>query len=607
MFELTIPGIIALFTAFIQIAFAVLLCTRKKRRGSIELSWVMIALFFYSFGAGMEHISRTPFLRELSIHVQYLGMPFLPYVLFRFITAYYKLRLAHEKLYYGIYLSLGMLFMLLQFTYPYHNLFYGNRVYSIVNGFSAITMDAYPFFYLHNFFHVITAFIYIYYGLYMMIRGHSTYRRRGLLMILAVFVPVLINIIFIAGDTSIDPLPYAMLVPTAIFMYLYLNDSLFGPIPIENRYVIDSLMDGVIVLDADDVVLEFNSKAAECIPFLQERHLGKALAEVSREVPSLAFLTDGSFNESQICGHEVRIPKTDGSERYYEVRQFRIPGSKNDEDVFTVVLRDISERKRMTEELSLSYERIVEADRLKGMVIDVMSHNLRSPLQLMKSLRQLVTSKDVEQNPEIWEMGGQELDRLVDQADTLIANLLTLNILFDDEDAYPGTAVDIQAVMESVKPKAVLAASIKGLRCSCEIEEGILVHGNEKLLSLAVRNLLDNAIKYAYSGSVVSLSVLIGPSEAQVVIENEGVTIGSDVLSAIEQERWGMRKRGTTGEIGPGIGLFATRRFMHHQEGEMQISQRQNGGTRAVLRLRRLIGTFAGDSPVPGSRAGGVQ
>ncbi len=607
MFELTIPGIIALFTAFVQISFAVMLLTRKKRSGAVELSWVMIALFFYSFGAGMEHISRTLFLRELSIHVQYLGMPFLPYVLLRFITAYYKLRLAHERLYYRIYLLLGVLFMLLQFTYPYHNLFYGNRVYTVVNGFSSITMDAYPFFFLHNLFHVITAFIFIYYSLYMMLRGHRTYRKRGFLLSLSVFVPVLINIIFIAGHASIDPLPYAMMVPTAIFMYLYLNDSLFGPVPIENRYVIDALMDGVLVLDGDDVVLEFNTKASEFIPFLQERHLGKTLSEVSREVPLLAFLTDGSFCESQIYGHEVCIPKADGSKRYFEVRKFQVPGSQESPEVFTVVLRDISERKRMTEELNQSYERIVEADRLKGLVIDVMSHNLRSPLQLMKSLRQLVTSQEIGHNPEIWEKGGQELDRLVDQADILIANLLALNMLFDDEDAYPCTAVDILAVMNAVKPKAVLAASRKNLACSCVIEEGILVQGNEKLLTLAVRNLLENAIKYAYSGSEVSLSVLIEQREVSVVIENDGVTIDGDVLSAIEQERWGMTKRGTSGEVGPGIGLFATRRFMRYLEGELQLFPRQNGGTRAVLRMRRLAGGLAGTPPVSGSTVGGVQ
>lgn len=593
MFELTTPGIIALFTAFVQISFAALLFSQKKGKGARELAFVMISLFFYSFGAGMEHISRDPQMRELSIHLQYLGMPFLPYVLLRFITAYYRLRLVREHLYFTIYLSLGVLFMALQFTYPYHSLFYGERVYTMINGFSAITMETYPFFFLHNLFHVLTAFVFIYYSLYMMLRGHKAYRKRGVLLILAVLVPVLINIVYLAkaGEAMIDPLPYALLVTTAIFIYLYLKDSLFGPIPIENRHVLDSLMDGIIVLNGDGVILEFNTKATEFVPALKESHIGKSFREVSQEVEELTVLTDHPYSGAQDFGHEVSFPGTSGSARYVEVRQFPVEGKQKGTQVVTMILRDVSERRRMIEELRLSYGRIVEADRLKGLVIDVMSHNLRSPLQLMKSLRQLIASQDVSQDPAIWERGGQELDTLIDQADTLIANLLTLNISFDDEDAYQCTAVDIEAVIEHLRDTFQISASKKNVRYTSFLEEGVLVYGHEKLLSITLRNILDNALKYSYPGSEVSLHALVGQREVKLVIENRGVSIDSDVLTAFEQGRWGMTKQGTAGERGPGIGLFASRRFMELQNGSMQVQQREGGGTRVVLMLRRILGS----------------
>lgn len=541
MFELTIPGIIAFFTAFVQISFSALLLSQKKGRGARELAFVMISLFFYSFGAGMEHISRDPQMRELSIHLQYLGMPFLPYVLIRFITAYYRLRLVRERLYFTIYLSLGVLFMSLQFTYPYHNLFYGERVYSMVNGFSAITMETYPFFFLHNLFHVVTAIVFIYYSLYMMLRGHKAYRKRGILLILAVLVPVLINIVYLtkAGEAMIDPLPYALLVSTAIFIYLYLKDSLFGPIPIENRYVLDSMMDGIIVLNREGVVLEFNAKASEFLPALKESFIGRPFREVSQEVEELTALSDHSYSGTQDFGHEVLFPGMNGNVRYVEVRQFLVEGRHKGTQVVTLVLRDVSERRRMIEELRLSYERIVEADRLKGLVIDVMSHNLRSPLQLMKSLRQLIASQEVSQNPAIWERGGKELDALIDQADILIANLLTLNISFDDEDAYQGTAVDIEAVVEQLSDKFRISASKKDVRYNSFLEGSVLVYGHEKLLSITLRNILDNALKYSYPGSEVFLHALVGKKEVELVIENQGVSIHSDVLAAYQQGRWG--------------------------------------------------------------------
>jgi len=292
-----------------------------------------------------------------------------------------------------------------------------------------------------------------------------------------------------------------------------------------------------------------------------------------------------------------------GNVRYVEVRQFLVEGRHKGTQVVTLVLRDVSERRRMIEELRLSYERIVEADRLKGLVIDVMSHNLRSPLQLMKSLRQLIASQEVSQNPAIWERGGKELDALIDQADILIANLLTLNISFDDEDAYQGTAVDIEAVVEQLSDKFRISASKKDVRYNSFLEGSVLVYGHEKLLSITLRNILDNALKYSYPGSEVFLHALVGKKEVELVIENQGVSIHSDVLAAYQQGRWGVTKRGTAGETGPGIGLFASRRFMEIQEGSMQVQQREGGGTRVVLRLRRILGnTYA--VPVEHSREG---
>ena len=99
------------------------------------------------------------------------------------------------------------------------------------------------------------------------------------------------------------------------------------------------------------------------------------------------------------------------------------------------------------------------------------------------------------------------------------------------------------------------------------------------------------------------LHALVGKKEVELVIENQGVSIHSDVLTAYQQGRWGVTKRGTAGETGPGIGLFASRRFMEIQEGSMQVQQREGGGTRVVLRLRRILGnTYA--VPVEHSREG---
>ncbi len=591
MFQLTTPAIIVFFAASMQLSFASMLFRQKKKRGSRELGLVMVALCLYSIGTGLEHIALEEAMREFGVHIQYLGMPFLPFVLFKFITEYYQLRLKHEKLFSWIYFSLGFLFMSLQFTYPYHNLFYSDKTYVLIRGFSALSATVYPMYYLHNLFHLVGAFVFIYFSLYMMLRSRKAYWKRGILLILAVLVPVIVNIISMAsaGAYSIDPLPYTMMLSTAIFMYLYLTDSLFGPIPVENRYVLESLVDGILVLDKDEVILEFNKKAAEYVPGLKESHIGRSLTEVFSEVELLTRFASQVFSETEERRNEVDVCTASGEHRYYEIRRFTVENKRKEQEVSTLIVRDVTERRLMTNELQRSYEKIVEADRLKGMVIDVMSHNLRSPLQLMKSLRQLIGSQEAADNPAIWERGGVELDSLIDRADTLIGNLLTLNISFDDEKAYPVGAVDIDAVLHDIRPWVDRIARKKGVHYIEEIVDGVLVQAHVKLLKIVLRNVLENAVKYTREGGEVTLQALIGFDNVKIVIEDTGVTISRDMLQAFEQDRWGMTRMGTGGEAGPGIGLYASRRFVSLQGGVLQVQQRETGGTRVILTLKRVL------------------
>ena len=66
-----------------------------------------------------------------------------------------------------------------------------------------------------------------------------------------------------------------------------------------------------------------------------------------------------------------------------------------------------------------SFQKLVELNNLKTMVIEVMSHDLRSPLIAMRSLRNLMSNKTISYNSVIWKRSGDELDSLIDRVDSL--------------------------------------------------------------------------------------------------------------------------------------------------------------------------------------------
>ncbi len=606
MYRLTVPAVIILFVACIQLAFAAILVMQNRKRGERELAAVVLSLFFYSLGTGFNYMASSQEAMAIWMCLGNVGMPFLPFTLVRFISSYYNLSFTNSRLIHYFCAGFGFLIMVLQFTSSFHSFLYSDIVFSKMDGFSTLSMTPRLLYHLYWLFQIIASVTFIYVSLYMMLRGRRAYRKRGILLILAVLIPILADTAFLTGKNgaAVDPLPFAFILSTGILMYLHLSDSLFQPVPVENRHILSSLLDGIMLLDQKGIILDYNSKIREYIPEIEERHIGMDLVKAVSEVALLGEFTGEPMNQKEGEAFHVEIRKEDGSSSFYEVRKFSVrnrPARK----VSSLVIRDVSEQHRISVELKDRYDTLAEAEKLKSMVIDVMSRDLRSPMMMMKGLRQLMSSDLVEQNPTVWKQSGIELDGLIDRADSLISNLLTLNLSFEREEAYPVGAVDVESVFKEIHEALIRYALKKQVSYILEVEDEVLVHANHELLKHVLRNIIENGIKYSRAGDEVRARVLIGYAEVKVIVEDRGTTIDRETLKAFEQGRWAMANQGTSAEQGPGIGLFAARRFMDIQGGSLVVQQRNRGGTRVTVTLKRVLSdpagiTSAGRNPIAG-------
>lgn len=225
-------------------------------------------------------------------------------------------------------------------------------------------------------------------------------------------------------------------------------------------------------------------------------------------------------------------------------------------------------------------------DRIKGLLARERrftgdaAHELRTPLAVLRAqwdvVRRSAGGADRAQAEAKFEAGLERMDRLVTQmlalsrADTADASLLT-------------TEVQWAPIVEQAMSDCLALAHRRGIELACEWppegQPALPLLGEPNLLTLLLRNLLDNAARYAPAGSTVTLHM----GREQLEVRNEGEPLSEEQLAGL-----GRRFHRAAGqqESGSGLGISIVERIAALHGLQLGYSAGEDGrGVRATLRF----------------------
>lgn len=140
--------------------------------------------------------------------------------------------------------------------------------------------------------------------------------------------------------------------------------------------------------------------------------------------------------------------------------------------------------------------------------------------------------------------------------------------------------VDVVAVTRKVCEEAVIKAIAREqlIELDCATPQ-MIIPGNAVLIEIAVRNLIDNALKYSDSHTTVSVTVDPGP---KVIVEDRGPGIPPTQRNAVFERFWRAdRRKGN----GAGVGLALVHRIAQLHNGSVCLDDRPTVGARMILTL----------------------
>ncbi len=203
------------------------------------------------------------------------------------------------------------------------------------------------------------------------------------------------------------------------------------------------------------------------------------------------------------------------------------------------------------------------------------AHELRSPLaalQVQSEVIQLAADDEAMRTHAL-----QQLDAGITRATRLVDQLLTLSRVEADDARSAFQSVDLQRTLQDTLIAQLPLADNAGVTLRLHAQAEPVIQGHPLLLSLLVRNLLDNAIRYTPAGSDVDLWL-----EANSLrIEDNGTGVSEADLQRLGERFW--RPAGQE-KSGSGLGLSIVRNIAHLHDMQIAFNQRQGGGLCVTLR-----------------------
>ena len=251
--------------------------------------------------------------------------------------------------------------------------------------------------------------------------------------------------------------------------------------------------------------------------------------------------------------------------------------------LLAVALFYITQTRRIhLKELKKAYNQALESDRMKTAFIQNISHEVRTPLNIISGFSQIIANPDLEANGderrEIARM-TQKNARLIT---TLIDEMLLVSLNENSEEAKKENLVKINKLMRSVKKEAEGNLSTNTIiQFDTTLADDFTVLSNDYMLSIILNALVDNAVKNTPDG-IVTLKAS-KPSDNELILAVEDTGCG---IPAAEAEHIFERfVKLDTFKEGIGLGLPLCRMLIVKLGGTVRLDTTYTEGARFIVTL----------------------
>lgn len=357
------------------------------------------------------------------------------------------------------------------------------------------------------------------------------------------------------------------------------NARLYGEVRKTKEYLenlVERAGDAIFTLDRAHNIVSWNKGAEMIFKRKKQAVVGRAVYDLVPEgsSPMLHEQIDGILDSENIVTVETEVAREDGQTTQIALTLSPIRGAKGEVVGVSGIAKDITERKRVEEEL----RRLSAA---KTSFVSTVSHELRTPLTSIKSYTEILLH-DMASLPEdtvrrYLNIMNEECDRLTG----LISSVLDLQKLNAGK-----LEVKLEPLLlaDLVRQAAELFDSV-ALRNRTDLNREFLVPdhmtrimGDRKRLMQILSNLFSNAFKYTGAGGNVLVMLAREDEGVKLTVTDNGIGIPKTELENVFEKFYRVENSATRTKGGTGLGLAITKELVALHRGRIWVESEEGKG-----------------------------
>ncbi|HLL77718.1 MAG TPA: ATP-binding protein [Pyrinomonadaceae bacterium] len=338
--------------------------------------------------------------------------------------------------------------------------------------------------------------------------------------------------------------------------------------------MMESLREGLLVVDAGGRVIVLNSAARELFAVKDERARGRRgprlLGEMTRD-PAVV----NAFAAAAERGERVaaKVETAQGG-RVFDLRVAPLGG------------RNRGEARRGAIGVFFDITRLERLERVRQEFLSNVSHELRTPLTAIRAFAETLDAGAIEE-PENNRRFLSIIDRNAARMHSLIDDILELSAIEAGTVAVEPRAVSLRPLVEDVFSALASRADARAVTLTNDVPDGAAVRADPRRLEQMLTNLLDNAVKFSREGGEVRVQHERGAGRDRVSVTDTGEGIAPEHLPRIF-ERFYRVDRARSRELGgTGLGLAIVKHLARAHGGEATVRSSAGRGSTFTIELPR--------------------
>ncbi len=207
------------------------------------------------------------------------------------------------------------------------------------------------------------------------------------------------------------------------------------------------------------------------------------------------------------------------------------------------------------------------------------SHELKTPLTIIRGELEVLLRKH--RSADEYEHSANEVLEEIIKIELLINNLLFLSKIENENIDFEQLYLD-ELLLETVKECRKIAES-RSCKINIKVDTDALIRGNEFLMKIALKNIVENAIFYSYKDSNIDVSLFKENGITKIKIKDQGIGMDDIQLSKVFDKFYKNDKSRSKYPNGSGLGMAIVKNILNIHRVQIHIQSTKDKGTTVTL------------------------